>query len=251
MRRLAAIAVAAGVAALGGFPAAAGPAFPEKIDLPNGFAPEGIAIGHGHTFYVGSIPTGAIYRGDLRTGEGRVLVPAAPGRQAIGLDVDRNERLFVAGGPTGRAFVYDGRSGELLAEYVLTTNPTFVNDVVVTPDGAYFTDSFQQQLYRVPLGPGGALGASAETIPLSGDIAFVSGFNLNGIDATPNGRTLVVEQPRQALHRRPAHGRRRRDRPRGSDGHGRRRHPPRWEDALRRAEPAEPDRGRPTRARPG
>jgi sugar lactone lactonase YvrE len=194
MIRLAAIAVAAGVAALGGFPAAAGPTFPEKIDLPNGFAPEGIAIGHGHTFYVGSIPTGAIYRGDLRTGEGRVLVPAAAGRQAIGLDVDRKKRLFVAGGPTGRAFVYDARSGGLLAEYVLTTNPTFVNDVIVTRDGAYFTDSLQQQLYRVPLGPEGALGNAAETIPLSGDIAFVAGFNVNGIDATPDGRTLVVVQ---------------------------------------------------------
>jgi sugar lactone lactonase YvrE len=194
MRRLAAIAVAAGVAALGGFPAAAGPAFPEKIDLPNGFAPEGIAIGHGHTFYVGSIPTGAIYRGDLRTGEGRVLVPAAPGRQAIGLDFDRKERLFVAGGPTGRAFVYDAHSGGLLAEYTLTTGATFVNDVVVTREGAYFTDSLQQQLYHLPLGPGGALGAVAETIPLSGDIAFVAGFNLNGIDATPNGQTLVVVQ---------------------------------------------------------
>jgi sugar lactone lactonase YvrE len=194
MRRLAAIAVAAGVAALGGFPAAAGPAFPQKLDLPNGFAPEGIAIGHGPTFYVGSIPTGAIYRGDLRTGEGRVLVPAAPGRQAIGLDVDRKNRLFVAGGPTGRAFVYDAPSGGLLAEYTLTTGATFVNDVVVTRDGAYFTDSLQQQLYRVPLGPGGALGAAAETIPLSGDITFVSGFNVNGIDATPNGRMLVVVQ---------------------------------------------------------
>jgi sugar lactone lactonase YvrE len=194
MRRLAAIAVAAGVAVLAGIPAAAGPAFPERIDLPDGFAPEGIAIGHGHTFFVGSIPTGAVYRGDLRTGQGRVLVPAAPGRQAIGIDVDQKERLFVAGGPTGRAFVYDGRSGELLAEYTLTTGATFVNDVVVTRDGAYFTDSVQQQLYRVPLGPGGALGAAAETVPLSGDIAYVSGFNVNGIDATPNGRTLVVVQ---------------------------------------------------------
>jgi sugar lactone lactonase YvrE len=194
MRRLAAIAVAAGVAALGGLPAAAAPAFPGKIDLPNGFAPEGIAIGHGHTFYVGSIPTGAIYRGDLRTGEGRVLVPAAPGRQAIGLDFDRKERLFVAGGPTGRAFVYDAHSGGLLAEYTLTTGATFVNDVVVTREGAYFTDSLQQQLYHLPLGPGGALGAVAETIPLSGDIAFVAGFNLNGIEATPNGQTLVVVQ---------------------------------------------------------
>ena len=194
MRRLAAVAVAVGAVVLGGVPAAGGQAFPERIDLPDGFAPEGIAIGRGHAFYVGSIPTGAIYRGDLRTGEGRVLVPAATGRQAIGIDIDAKERLFVAGGPTGRAFVYDARTGGLLAEYVLTTNPTFVNDVVVTRDGAYFTDSLQQQLYRVPLGPGGSLGASAETIPLSGDIAFVPGFNVNGIDATPNGRTLVVVQ---------------------------------------------------------
>jgi sugar lactone lactonase YvrE len=193
MRRLAAIVIAAGVAALGGVPAAGGPAFPEKIDLPSGFAPEGIAI-RGQTFFVGSIPTGAVYRGNLRTGEGSVLVPAAPGRQAIGVDVDRKKRLFVAGGPTGRAFVYDARTGGLLAEYVLTTGATFVNDVVVTRDGAYFTDSLQQQLYRVPFGPGGALGTAAEAIPLSGDIAFVSGFNVNGIDATPNGRTLVVVQ---------------------------------------------------------
>lgn len=194
MRKIAAVAVAAGLAVLGGVPVAAGPAFPEQIDLPGGFAPEGIAIGDGHTFFVGSIPTGAVYRGDLRTGEGSVLVPATPGRQAIGLDVDQRARLFVAGGPTGRAFVYDARSGGLLAEYVLTQPPTFVNDVVVTRDGAYFTDSLPQQLYRIPLGPDGALGPAPETIPLSGDIAFVAGFNVNGIDATPSGRTLVVVQ---------------------------------------------------------
>ena len=46
--------------------------FPSRIDLPDGFRPEGIAIGKGTTFYVGSIPTGAIYRGDLRTGDGDV-----------------------------------------------------------------------------------------------------------------------------------------------------------------------------------
>jgi sugar lactone lactonase YvrE len=194
MRRLAAVAVALGVAVLGGLPAAGGPAFPEEIALPPGFAPEGIAIDRGHSFFVGSIPTGAVYRGDLRTGEGDILVPAAPGRVAIGIDVDPMGRLFVAGGPTGRAFVYDGRSGDTLAEYVLTTGATFVNDVVVTRDGAYFTDSLQQQLYRVPLGPGGELGATVETIPLSGDVRFDAGFNLNGIDATPDGRTLVVVQ---------------------------------------------------------
>jgi hypothetical protein len=46
--------------------------FPESIRLPNGFQPEGIASGGGTTFYVGSIPTGAVYRGDIETGEGEV-----------------------------------------------------------------------------------------------------------------------------------------------------------------------------------
>src|SRR5215210_3478132 len=72
--------------------------FPDVIPLPDGFQPEGIAIGAGTTFYVGSIPTGAIYRGDLRTGEGEVLVPAQAGRRSIGLKYDdRTGLLFVAG----------------------------------------------------------------------------------------------------------------------------------------------------------
>ena len=58
--------------------AAAQATFPETLPLPNGFQPEGISIGNGTTFYVGSIPTGAVYRGDLRTGTGAVLVPGDP-----------------------------------------------------------------------------------------------------------------------------------------------------------------------------
>jgi sugar lactone lactonase YvrE len=202
MRRLAAVAVALGVAVLGGLPAAGGPAFPEEIALPPGFAPEGIAIDRGHSFFVGSIPTGAVYRGDLRTGEGDILVPAAPGRVAIGIDVDPMGRLFVAGGPTGRAFVYDGRSGDTLAEYVLTTGATFVNDVVVTRDGAYFTDSLQQQLYVLDLGRRGRLPSAARTLPLTGDLEYDDNdgtFELNGIDATPDGKRLITVQARTGL----------------------------------------------------
>jgi hypothetical protein len=99
--------------------------FPDVIPLPNGFRPEGIAVGTGSTFYVGSIPTGAVYRGDLRTGEGEVLVPAQSGRAAIGLKYDeRTGLLFVAGGPTGFAFVYDGETGESIAAIQLTTLPS-------------------------------------------------------------------------------------------------------------------------------
>src|SRR6266540_2740618 len=61
---------------------------PAVISLPNGFQPEGIAAGQRTTFYVGSFPTGAIYRGDLQTGKGDVLVQAQKGRQAIGLKYD-------------------------------------------------------------------------------------------------------------------------------------------------------------------
>ena len=57
-------------------------AFPTRINLPDGFQPEGITIS-GEQFYVGSIPTGAVYRGSLRTGKGAVFVPAVSGRAAI------------------------------------------------------------------------------------------------------------------------------------------------------------------------
>ena len=90
--------------------AALAKSFPATIALPNGWQPEGIAVGDGNTFYVGSIPTGAVYRGDLRTGKGATLVPGATGRAAIGVEHDRG-RLFVAGGPTGKGFVYDATDG--------------------------------------------------------------------------------------------------------------------------------------------
>ena len=170
--------------------------FPNVIPLPDGFQPEGIATGKGHTFYVGSIPTGAVYRGDLRTGEGDVLVPAQEGRAAIGLKYDeRTGLLFVAGGPTGFAYVYNGETGENVAEIQLTTGPAFINDVVITQDAAYFTNSQQPVIYRVPLRNNGKLPGSptVEEIPLSGDYVFTPGaFNANGIAATPNGKTLII-----------------------------------------------------------
>ena len=170
-------------------------AFPNVIELPNGFQPEGIAVGKGSTFYVGSIPTGAVYRGDLRTGAGDVLVPAQEGRAAIGLKYDeRTGLLFVAGGPTGFAYIYNGETGENVDKIQLTTGPAFINDVVITRDAAYFTNSQQPVLYRVPLEESGDLPEplTVEEIPLTGDYEFTPGaFNANGIAASPNGKTLV------------------------------------------------------------
>jgi sugar lactone lactonase YvrE len=169
--------------------------FPATIALPTGFQPEGIAVGKGHTFYVGSIPTGAIVRSDLRTGTTSPLVLAQAGRNAIGLATDERGRLFVAGGPTGQGYVYDARTGASLASYQLATgtDPMFVNDVVVTSDAAWFTDSFRPVLYRLAIGPDGTLG-SVTAVPLGGDFVQGPGFNANGIDATPDGQTLVIVQ---------------------------------------------------------
>jgi sugar lactone lactonase YvrE len=166
--------------------------FPQKIDLPKGFQPEGITTA-GQQFYVGSIPTGAVYRGSLRTGRGSVLVPAQ-GRAAIGLKVDRG-RLFVAGGPTGMAFVYNARTGANITAYELSQGGSFINDVVVTKRAAWFTDSSKPVLYRVPLGPNGRPLSTVQTVELRGDYEHQTGeFNVNGIDATANGKTLVIVQ---------------------------------------------------------
>jgi sugar lactone lactonase YvrE len=193
MRIAAVCATAGGLLALAGASGAAQRAYPATIALPKGFQPEGIAI-RSNTFYVGSIPTGAVYRGNLRSGAGAVLVAARSGRAAIGVEVDNRGRLFVAGGSTGKAFVYNASTGADIATYTLTTSSTFVNDVVVTNGGAYFTDSQNQVLYKIPIGSSGRLGATAQRVPLTGDLKYTSGFNANGIDATRDGKTLVVVQ---------------------------------------------------------
>ena len=199
MRKVLAILAATSlvVAALAatGATAAPGKKFPEVISLPNGWLPEGIAIGKGTTFYSGSRANGAIYRGDVRTGTGSIWVAGQAGGVAVGLALDHNAKhLFVAGGPTGKGTVYDTRSGNLAASYTLTAPGTFVNDVIVTRDAAYFTESALAVLYRVPLGKGGKVNPAAAplTVALGGDWQQVAGFNANGIEATPNGRWLIV-----------------------------------------------------------
>jgi sugar lactone lactonase YvrE len=179
-------------------PAAAnGRLFPDTISLPDGFQPEGIAIGFGATIYAGSTTTGAIFAASLVTGHGAVLVPPQPGRAATGLSFDpRTNLIYVAGGPTGAAYVYDARTGATVATYQLTTaTATFINDQVVTPDAVYFTDSQRPVIYRVPLSRHArpAPDAAVTEIALGGDYVHVPGaFNANGIVASPSGRTLII-----------------------------------------------------------
>lgn len=177
-----------------------GGAFPAVIDLPDGFRPEGIAIGSAPVAYFGSLADGDLYRVDLVTGEGEVF-SQGPGTGSVGIKVDHLGRIFVAGGDAGDARVVDAKTGEVLASYTFATAPTFVNDVILTPDAAWFTDSFNPVLYRVPLGAHGELPAQSEveTVPLSGDYVQQPGFNANGIARTPDGAALLIVQSATGL----------------------------------------------------
>ena len=179
-------------------PAAAGHRYPDTIALPNGWQPEGIATGKGNWFYSGSRATGAIFKGDLKSGRGDVLVQPWGGA-ALGMKVE-DGKLFVAGGGTGTASVYDARDGELLKRYSLASPPTFVNDVIVTDKAAYFTDSLNRRLYVLDLGRHGRLPDEARTLPLKGDLLLepVGGFELNGIEAAKR-RLIAVHSAQGKL----------------------------------------------------
>ena len=162
--------------------------------------PEGVAYQpQNDSFFVGSTTDGTIFRGNVETGsEAEVfLEPGSDGREtAVGMKVDALGRLFIAGGDTGQAFVYDTSSGDLLKVLETpSTEATFINDVTVTPDGsAYFTDSMRPVLFRAS-SSGTAVGDVEPWLDLEGTaVEYGEGFNLNGITATEDGRYLVTVQ---------------------------------------------------------
>jgi sugar lactone lactonase YvrE len=188
--------VAAGVSAASAAPAGTGGGQVEDlIDLPDGFQPEGIAIDQRGIAYFGSLTDGDIYAADLRTGSG-AIISEGPGTPSVGLKVDRLGRLFVAGGPSGGIRVIDSTSGDVLATYQLSTDPAFINDVVLTREGAWFTNSQAAELYLVPIGPSGELPDADEivTLDLTGEWTQQAGFNANGIAETTDKKALLVIQ---------------------------------------------------------
>ena len=170
----------------------------DLIALPDGFSPEGITIDPRGTAYLGSLADGDIYAADLRTGEGEVI-SQGPGTPSVGLKIDQFGRLFVSGGPSGSARVVDSATGDVLESYQLTTGPAFINDVALTRDGAWFTNSFAAELYFLPVSPSGGLPdpldpSAVVKLPLTGDWVQQPGFNANGIAETPDHRALLVIQ---------------------------------------------------------
>jgi hypothetical protein len=163
------------------------------IELPGASSAEGIAKGGGTTFFAGDLMKGDIFRGDIRRGNARLYIDVPDGRMAVGMKVDvDNDLLFVAGGATGQAYIYDLDSRETVATYQLTKEEAFINDVAVTDDGAWFTNSRKGELYFVPVDRHGKPG-DAEKLDLAGPAAETpAAFNLNGIAAVRGGRTLIL-----------------------------------------------------------
>lgn len=170
------------------------------IALPGAIGAEGIAAGKQETFYAGDRLDGDIYRGNLKDGTSEVYIDAPDGRVAIGMTVDtKNDLLFVAGGGTGDAYVYNTETGQDVAVFEFTS-AGFINDVTLTADGAWFTNSNAGELYFVPIAKDGTVG-SFEVVDLSGPAGEVSpGFNLNGIATAPGGTLVVAHSGRGELY---------------------------------------------------
>jgi Cu-Zn family superoxide dismutase len=157
--------------------------------------PEGVAW-DGRFFYVGATGDGTIYRGTLGDRTVHTFIEKRPNRSAVGLKTFKG-KLYVAGGPTGKIFVYDLRSPDPGAKPVVFNTGTggFLNDLVVTGKGdVYVTDSFRPTLWHVTGDQVKRGGGTVDPISVSPEIPYAGPgtFNLNGIVAFRGGRELLV-----------------------------------------------------------
>ena len=172
----------------------------DRIDLPDGWRPEGITT-DGQSLFVGSLANGAILRADPRTGATEIIAEGATGSMTVGVDYDRRRDLLWAagGGPPGNTSreirVYDADRGDALATYTFPeTADWFINDLVVTRRAVYATDSRNRELLVVRLMPNGGLPGqeAASILPLTGDFEVQAGTGLNGIVAS-RGRLIAIQ----------------------------------------------------------
>ena len=193
------------ILAVAATPALAAP-FPPEIALPGGWAPEGITDGRGTTAYVGSLSAMGIAKVNVRTGAVDPL-EASAGEVIVGLDYeDGAHRIWAAGGNTGEVRAYDAATGALLETY--TFGPGFLNDVVVTEDAVFVTNSNVQELEVIPLPADGSLPDpdDAFALPLTGELVFQAGFNVNGIVAFEGWLILVQSNTGRLFRADPATG---------------------------------------------
>jgi sugar lactone lactonase YvrE len=158
--------------------------------------PEGVAYDErSERYFVSSQSNGAILRGDLDKASASLLAPPGDaGRtSANGLDLDRKGRaLWVATGQLGRVDVLRPSTGTTLRSFTMAPG-SYANDVAVTRRATFVTDSLLPTLWRVR--HDAPAGRARPWLDLrSTPLTYAAGFNLNGIEATRDGRWLVAVQ---------------------------------------------------------
>ncbi|WP_291424960.1 superoxide dismutase family protein [Deinococcus sp.] len=156
--------------------------------------PEGVAYdARKGVIYTGSAQNGTVYAINAQTGAvTKFQEGGALGRMvALGLKVDAQGRLWVAGGAQGTVSILspDGMTLKVL-ETPKSPRP-YVNDLVAAPDGnVYVTDSSRPVLFRVDKNMNLTAWLDLSKTP----IKYGPGVNLNGIVATPDGKYLLAIQ---------------------------------------------------------
>ncbi|MFF1251846.1 hypothetical protein ACFVYC_05050 [Pseudarthrobacter sp. NPDC058329] len=185
-------------------PAAASPPSRDDVIVLDGAkSAEGIAAGKGRTFYAGELMTGDIFRGDIRDDKAKRFIDVPDGRMAVGMKADvRNNLLYVAGGGNGKAYIYNTDTKATVADLTLTTKAgSFINDVVLTDDGAWFTNSKYGELYQVKANRWGEVRKAVRTLTVKGEAGAAlapEDFGLNGIESARDGRVLIVAHSKNA-----------------------------------------------------
>lgn len=169
---------------------------PDRIDLPDGFRPEGITT-DGFDFFAGSMSDGRIVKGNVRTG---VVVddftPGLPGRMLRGMVHDpRTDLVWTTGtesGGGGVILAVDAETGAVAHEWHIP-DAALLNDLTVGADTVWVTDSRLDRLTRVPLDGDGLPVGDPAFVPLGG--AWPGGgdaFRANGIRELKDGSLLVL-----------------------------------------------------------
>ena len=178
---------------------------PTVLPLPEAAAyPEGVTVDPtSGAAYTNSANTGVVVRLDPETGATAVVGdplnraearPDKPMSVALGLKADGEGRLWVAGARTGSMHVVDIATGRRLARFTTPEGPSLINDVALTSEAAYFTDTLRPVLWRVSRDA--VTDAALEPwLSFEGTaLRYGEEPNLNGIAATADGRYLIVVQ---------------------------------------------------------
>ncbi|WP_338664540.1 hypothetical protein VQH23_05095 [Pararoseomonas sp. SCSIO 73927] len=190
---------------LGGSTAAAlsARALPDTIAYPEGIAHDR----ENGVYYVASAYDGAVAR--VRIGDNAATLVVPGGRLApagadsfpvtLGMKLDGSNRLWIAGGARGNLHVVDAGTGRTVTTLGRSEGPPgLLNDLAITADAAYVTDSSRPILWRVGR-HGDGIGALEPWLQLEPAITYGEGPNLNGIVSTPDGGTLIAVQMNTGL----------------------------------------------------